>query len=56
MFCSAEDSILIHQKPNALCKAKKKKKVNCSDYNKNEVGKTDRNLFTRLNEHGSQKD
>ena len=26
MFCSAEDSILIHQKPNALCKAKKKKK------------------------------
>ena len=47
MFCSAKESIPIHQKANAFCK------VTCPGCNEDYVGKTDRNLVTRLNEHPS---
>ena len=45
IFCSAKDSIPIHQKANVIYKASC---LGCHEYY---VGKTDRNLFTRLSEH-----
>ena len=48
MFCSPEDNIPIQQKANVIYK------VTCPGYNKDYIGKTDRNLVTRLNEHASQ--
>ena len=46
MFCSAKDSIPIHQKTNFICK------VICLDCSEDYLGKTDCNLVTRLSEHG----
>ena len=50
MFCSAKDSIPIRQKANLIYK------VTCPGSNEDYVGKTDRNLITRLNEHASHED
>ena len=50
IFCSAKDSILIHQKTKVIYK------VTCPGCNEDYVGKTDRNLITRLNEHTSHED
>ena len=50
MFCSAKDSIPIKQKTNVICKIKY---LGCKE---GYIGKTDRNLVTRLNEHGSRED
>ena len=50
MFCSAKDSIPIRQKANLIYK------VTCPGSNEDYVGKTDRNLITRLNEHTSHED
>ena len=50
MFCSAKDSIPIHQKANVICK------VTCPCSYEDYVGKTDRNLVMRSNEHGSRED
>ena len=50
MFCSAKDSIPIYQKANVIYK------VTCPGCNENYVGKTDRNLVTRLNELASHED
>ena len=50
MFCSAKDSIPTHQKANFIYK------VTCPDCNKDYVGKTDRNLVTRLNQHAFSED
>ena len=47
IFCSAKDSIPIHQKTKVIYK------VTCPGCNEDYVGKTDRNLITRLNEHAS---
>ena len=44
IFCSAKDSIPIHQKTKVIYK------VTCPGCNEDYVGKTDRNLITRLNE------
>ena len=48
--CSAKDSITIHLKANVICK------ITCPGCNEDHVGKTDRNLVTRLNEHVSRED
>ena len=45
MFCSAKDRIPIHQKANVIYK------VICPGSNQDYVGKSDRNLIMRLNEH-----
>ena len=50
MFSSAKDSIPIQQKANVI------HKVTCPGCNEDYVGKTDRNLVTRLNEHASRED
>ena len=50
MFCSAKESIPIHQKANVIYK------VTCPGCNEDYVGKTGRNLVTRLNEHASHED
>ena len=50
MFCSAKDSIPIHQKANVIYK------VTCPGWDEDYVGKTDSNLFRRLNEHASRED
>ena len=50
MFCSAKDSIPIHQKANVIYK------VSCPDYVEDYIGKTVHNLVTRLNEHTSRED
>ena len=50
MFCSAKESVLIHRKANVIYK------VTCSSCNEDYVGKTDRNLVTRLNEHAFRED
>ena len=50
MFYSAKDSILIHQKANVIYK------VTCPGCNEDYIGKTDRSLVTRLNEHASCED
>ena len=50
MFCSAKDSIPTHQKTNVIYK------VSCPDYVEYYIGKTVRNLVTRLNEHASRED
>ena len=50
MFCSAKDSILIHQEANVIYE------VTCSGCNEDYVGKTDRNSVTRFNEHTSRED
>ena len=50
MLCSAKDSIPVYQKANVIYK------VTCPGCNEDYVGKTDRNLVTRLNEHASRKD
>ena len=47
---SAKDSIPIHQKANVIYK------VICPGYTEVYVGKTYRNLVTRLNEHASRND
>ena len=49
MFCSASDNIPIHQKATGIYT------VTCPGCNKDYAGKTDRNLVTRLNQHGSLK-
>ena len=49
MFRSASDNIPIHQKATGIYT------VTCPDCNKDYAGKTDRNLVTRLNQHGSLK-
>ena len=48
MFCSAKDSIPIHQKANVIYK------ITCPGFNEYYIGKTDRNLVWRLNEHASR--
>ena len=48
MFCSAKDSIPIHQKTNVIYK------ITCPGFNEYYIGKTDRNLVWRLNEHASR--
>ena len=50
MCCSAKESVLIHRKANVIYK------VTCSSCNEDYVGKTDRNLVTRLNEHAFRED
>ena len=50
IFCSAENSIPIHQKANVIYK------VSCPGCHEDYVGKTDWNLVTRLNEHASRED
>ena len=50
MFCSANDSIPIRQKANVIYK------VTFPDCNEDYVGKTYRNLVTRLSEHASRED
>ena len=50
MFCSAKDWIPIHQKANVIYK------VTSPGCNEDYIGKTDRNLVTRLNEHGFRED
>ena len=47
MFCSAKDIIPIHQKANVIYK------VTCHGCNEDYIGKIDRSLVTRLNEHAS---
>ena len=48
MFCSAKDKIINDQKANAIyC-------ITCPGCNEKYVGKTDRNIVTRLTEHGSR--
>ena len=49
MFRSASDNILIHQKATGIYT------VTCPGCNKDYAGKTDCNLVTRLNQHGSLK-
>ena len=50
IFCSAKDSTPIHQKGNTI------NKVTCLGCNEDYIGKTNCNLVTRLNEHGSHED
>ena len=50
MFCSAKESIPIHQKANVIYK------VTCPGCNEDYVGKTDCNLVTILNEHAPRED
>ena len=47
MFCSAMDSIPLHEKANVICT------VTCPDSNEDYVGKIDCNLVTRFDEHAS---
>ena len=47
-FWSAKDSTPIHQKGNII------NKVTCPGCNQDYIGKSNRSLVTRLNEHGSQ--
>ena len=47
MFCSAKDSIPIHQKTNIIYK------ITCPGFSEYYIRKTDRNLVWRLNEHAS---
>ena len=48
MFCSAEDSIPIHQYADVIYK------ITCPSCNEDYTGKTDCNLVTKLNEHDSR--
>ena len=50
MFCAAKDGIPIHQKANVIYI------VTSPGCNEDYLGKTDRNLVTRLNEHASRED
>ena len=50
MFCSAKKSISVHQKANVIYK------VTCPGCNEDYVGKTDRKLVTRINEHVFRED
>ena len=47
-FCSAKDTNHRLKKPNVICC------LTCPACNKNYIGKTDRNLFTRLHDRGSR--
>ena len=47
MFCSAKDKILTYQKCNVVYKLK------CPPYDEDYVGKKDRCLIARLNEHSN---
>ena len=50
MFCNTKDSISAEQKSNVIYR------ITCPDCFQKYVGKTDRNLITRLNEHGTKSD
>ena len=50
MFCSAKDKIQDNQKSNVIYK------IRCPGCNGTYIGKTDRCLITRLEEHGTKPD
>ena len=50
MFCNTKDSISVEQKSNVIYK------ITCPGCFQKYVGKTDRNLITRLDEHGTKVD
>ena len=50
MFCSNKDHIQIQQKANVIYR------ITCPDCYNKYIGKTDRNIITRLDEHGTKPD
>ena len=50
MFCSNKDHIQFQQKANVIYR------ITCSGCYSKYIGKTDRNIITRLDEHGTKPD